>query len=813
MLEVAQGRKEATWPSGLGLGLSACLIVKNEEQFLPECLASLRGIADEVVLVDTGSTDHTVEIAQAAGARVVHEEWRNDFSAARNRSLQEATGEWILVIDADERLQPGQAERLRQLLTEGQADAYQLLIVNFPDDEDARATSHRIGLFRNRREYRYEGLVHEQIGPSILKGGGKIVTCSLKLDHLGYDVKVRIAKGKESRNVGLIQRALKQDPGNPFMRYNLAQEHYTAGRFEEAVVQFRRCLWLAPADKVSYGSIAVYRMVDSLARLKRWEEALRLCDQYEGLMPDYTDLKFLDGVVALNAGDMQRALLSLLKAVGQGESPAEKYELVHAGSGSYKAWWYLGQVYERGGQDAKALAAYTGALAADVKYVPALRSWMETALRLASDALSRKSATGEDGAGAEAGAKAKAGSSIVAGAATVAYAQLQSVLGEKKDEVGLKGADAVYTALLNARGYDEALQVLGWKAWEGHEAERLHREGLVLLAAGRVEDALAVLEQALAAASAGAKASLGEGDTVRAAVVAGAEAGTIAEGGKAEVHAPGPEEQANAETPGILRDAALAAWTLGRRGAAVQYASQLAGWAAWADEAAALRAVLVRGQGEKAAQGLVGDSEGQGDGDGDGNADGMGVDVVLSNVTGLARASAAGLGDAGDPGAATGQEAVWNLIARCAFLGLGDLVDGLVAYLQERGVQESLIRRRLGEVFWALHLEELAVELFIQAALQGEHTDTSLQIIAMYARRKGFLREAEAVLRHVMESNPEDAVVVLRLAGVLEEQGKGDEALAVVREAQGRMPNSAILRSWMRSHGVASDDRDATAAT
>lgn len=121
-------------------------------------------------------------------------------------------------------------------------------------------------------------------------------------------------------------------------------------------------------------------------------------------------------------------------------------------------------------------------------------------------------------------------------------------------------------------------------------------------------------------------------------------------------------------------------------------------------------------------------------------------------------------------------------------------------------MQESLIRRRLGEVFWALHLEELAVELFIQAALQGEHTDTSLQIIAMYARRKGFFREAEAVLWHVMEANPQDALVVLRLAGVLEEQGKADEAVAVVREAQGRVPDSAILRSWMRSHGAERPD-------
>lgn len=787
---VAPPHAEARRPT-----VSACLIVKNEEHFLGGCLESLRGVVDEIVVVDTGSTDRTVEIAEAAGAKVVHEKWYNDFAAARNRSLAEATGDWILVIDADERLQAGQAEKLRQLIANPNADAYQILIVNFPDNEESRAISHRIGLFRNRPEYRYRGAVHEQIGPPILEAGGQILPCDLKLDHYGYDPKVRISKGKEARNVSIVLKELRKDPGNAFMRYNLGQEHYAAGRFEEAVVQFRRALWLAPADKVPWGSMAVYRMVDSLARLKRWEEALRLCDQYEPLLPDYTDLKFLDGVVAFHAGDLRRALLSFLAAIGKGESPTDKYELVHAGSGSYKAWWYLGQTYERGGQDQKAAAAYTGALQCNPRYVPALRSWLEVALRV-----DRPEA---------------------------AYRQLQAMV--NVNELPFEAADAAYTAFLNVGAYEEALQVLNWRLWEEpvRALARRHREALVWLAQGDAKRAFTELQQALA------EGHPAQGSQPPSSPGAGQydEAGREADAGREPNpgHEPGATcEPDTGEIWAARRDAVLAALAAGEYEPAQQWVLELrqAG-IGQAEQGQGDRAG--RGQAEltvQTAQGAQADVLGyvltrlmvQGAaGGGAAATDGVDGKTPVA-LGGLDPVNSRGVGNVSDLWAFTSahapertnglwdqahQDAAWDLITRAAFFNLGSIVDQLVNYLAESGVSEPVLRRRLGEIFYALHREELAMEFLVQAALQGEHTPDSLQMIALYARRKGFLPEAETILRTVVTSRPDDPIAVLRLAQVLEDQGKTDEAIQVVRNAQHAMPDSAIIKSWLKSHETA----------
>lgn len=763
--------------------VSACLIVKNEEHFLRDCLDSLRGVVDEIVVVDTGSTDRTVEIAEAAGARVFHEKWYNDFAAARNRSLAEATGDWILIIDADERLQPGQAEKLRQLIANPNADAYQILIVNFPDNEESRVTSHRIGLFRNRPEYRYRGAIHEQIGAPILEAGGRILTCDLKLDHYGYDPKVRISKGKEARNVSIVLKELRRDPGNAFMRYNLGQEHYVAGRFEEATVQFRRALWLAPADKVPWGSMAVYRMVDSLARLKRWEEALRLCDQYEPLLPDYTDLKFLDGVVAFHAGDLRRALLSFLAAIGKGESPTDKYELVHAGSGSYKAWWYLGQTYERGGQDQKAAAAYTGALQCNHRYVPALRSWLEVALRV-----DRPEA---------------------------AYRQLQAIV--NVDELPFEAADAAYTAFLNVGAYEEALQVLKWRLWEEpvRALARRHREALVWLAQGDAKRAFTELQHALADSHQAQGSRSPSSPEARQSDESGREPGP---GRQPDAgREPNAEHEPDAgEIWAARRDAVLAALAAGEyeparqlvlelRQAGIGQAEQAEGDRAGRGQAAqadVLGHVLTRLMVQSAAGGGATATDGV-----DGK---IPVDVGV-----LGPVNSGGLGNVTDlwtftsahaPDRTNGlwdqahQDAAWELITRAAFFNLGSIVDQLVNYLADSGVSEPVLRRRLGEIFYGLHREELAMEFLVQAALQGEHTPDSLQMIALYARRKGFLPEAETILRTVVESRPNDPIAILRLAQVLEDQGKTNEAVQVVRDAHRTLPDSAIIKSWLKSH-------------
>ena len=108
--------------------LSLSMIVRNEERFLPDCLASVKGIVDEIVIVDTGSTDATYTIATNAGCMITPMEWSGDFSLARNESLSRCSGEWILYLDADERLVGGQADLLKRLLRDQDIAAYSMIV-------------------------------------------------------------------------------------------------------------------------------------------------------------------------------------------------------------------------------------------------------------------------------------------------------------------------------------------------------------------------------------------------------------------------------------------------------------------------------------------------------------------------------------------------------------------------------------------------------------------------------------------------------------------------------------------------------------
>lgn len=110
--------------------ISLCMIVKNEEALLDKCLSSVHGLVDEIIVVDTGSTDRTVEIAQAHGARIEHFKWCDDFAAARNYSLGFARGEWILILDADESLNPADHAAIRALTTRG-GDAFAFVLRNY----------------------------------------------------------------------------------------------------------------------------------------------------------------------------------------------------------------------------------------------------------------------------------------------------------------------------------------------------------------------------------------------------------------------------------------------------------------------------------------------------------------------------------------------------------------------------------------------------------------------------------------------------------------------------------------------------------
>jgi len=206
--------------------LSAALIVKNEEACLEGCLLALRGVADEIVVVDTGSCDGTRSIAERAGARVFDFGWTDDFSAARNEALRHCRGRWILVIDADERLREVSRAALTNLLTDPTKAAYYVLFHRRP----GFTPNWQMRLFRNHPAIRYEGKMHENIYPGIdhlCQAEQKRIGYScLIYDHFGYEGN---QDKKNRRNRPLLLEALKQKPWHIFIRCHLARIHEALG--------------------------------------------------------------------------------------------------------------------------------------------------------------------------------------------------------------------------------------------------------------------------------------------------------------------------------------------------------------------------------------------------------------------------------------------------------------------------------------------------------------------------------------------------------------------------------------------------------
>ncbi|MGQ9778301.1 MAG: glycosyltransferase [Bacillota bacterium] len=223
--------------------LSLCMIVRDEEKTIGACLASVHGLVEEIVVVDTGSTDRTRAVAEKNGARVFSYPWRGDFAAARNYALAQANGSWILVLDADETLAPVAQEKLAGLLAAPGFEGYYLHIHSFQDDGTV-IRDMAVRLFRNKPGYRFSGPIHEQVAGAIqsLNNGGGLGLADLVIHHWGYLRAAVCAKKKRCRNVAIIRRALRRTPDDPFLRFSLGIEYYQAGKFARGLGELEKAL-------------------------------------------------------------------------------------------------------------------------------------------------------------------------------------------------------------------------------------------------------------------------------------------------------------------------------------------------------------------------------------------------------------------------------------------------------------------------------------------------------------------------------------------------------------------------------------------
>ena len=253
---------------------SVCLIVKNEAEHLRRCLESVQGLSDEIIVVDTGSTDRTVELAQKLGARVICAKWTKDFSSVRNLSLAAARGKWIFVLDADEYLEPQARDEIGRLLSdELGARGFALLQKNIGEAGRTGMMVRIVRLFPNLPEVRYEWPIHEQVNTSLMRAGIPIVETSIQIVHTGYADPARNLD-KQRRNLAILNAQIDLNVQvYPITWFLLGGAYLDVGDSERALKIYSECRRLA-GEETELGRGAWVRMASCLLTLNRAAEVI-----------------------------------------------------------------------------------------------------------------------------------------------------------------------------------------------------------------------------------------------------------------------------------------------------------------------------------------------------------------------------------------------------------------------------------------------------------------------------------------------------------------------------------------------------------
>jgi glycosyltransferase involved in cell wall biosynthesis len=325
--------------------IALCVIAKDEEAMLADCLDSAREFVDEVIVLDTGSTDRTIEVARAHGARIGEFIWCDDFAAAKNAALDLATTDWVLFIDADERLTEG-GPRLHELARELPAGlhGYELELENLLDNNNI--VTHRATRFFPRRpDLRFRGALHEALeyapAPETTRS---LSTSAIRLSHLGYQPALYVSKGKDKRNLQILQRELEKNPDDARALFYLALQHLTQERTGQAYLYLRR--FIDRADQLPRRfTIEAYRMqiqallgLGDFVELERLEARLGAANQLNAFARE------LLATYAAETGQLDKAVMHL-KA---GLDPSAPTGLqAPAGCGTWRTRAQLANAYER----------------------------------------------------------------------------------------------------------------------------------------------------------------------------------------------------------------------------------------------------------------------------------------------------------------------------------------------------------------------------------------------------------------------------------------------------------------------------------
>lgn len=345
--------------------LSLCLIARNEERFLPQCLESVQGVADEIVLVDTGSEDATIAIAERFGARVVRYPWHDHFAAARNQALAAATGRWMLVLDADERLDPTAGPPLRQAIAEPGWEVGYLRFTNIEDNGTSGRQWTAPRLYRIYAGIRFIGRIHEQLVHPELPIRTRVLDAQVY--HYGYQASVFGERQKKARNARLLEMAL-QDPEaqDPLLRTNYLFHHANlATGWEllaryESLAHYIHTTWPQGPPRLPWitGALAEYARL--LNDVGRYDEAERLARRLLERHGESPLLHYLIARARAAAGDLAAAEDLLSRVIAPAPSVSEEHRQytqdIPLAQG--RAHFLLGLICEKAGRLEEAVEHY-----------------------------------------------------------------------------------------------------------------------------------------------------------------------------------------------------------------------------------------------------------------------------------------------------------------------------------------------------------------------------------------------------------------------------------------------------------------------
>jgi len=252
--------------------LTLSMIVKNEERYLRDCLDSVEGVADEIVLVDTGSTDNTIEIAKEHKAKIFNYEWNDDFSSARNFALEQSSGDWILYMDADERLADSSKRDIKNLTMIKSKTAYYCTVKSIDEVNGRPSVMNYVRLFPNDKSIRFTGRIHEQIENSLIDQNYTLKDSSIVIEHLGYNLSNEQLKEKAARNLHLLKKEYEKNP-SPYFAFQLGQTYGILNDKRNAETFFQISL-NDKKLKPEYLSVANRYLSVNSAERGEWDNAL-----------------------------------------------------------------------------------------------------------------------------------------------------------------------------------------------------------------------------------------------------------------------------------------------------------------------------------------------------------------------------------------------------------------------------------------------------------------------------------------------------------------------------------------------------------